>query len=447
VAVNGDYYLLSSANTTGHPQIINRPFGMEISNGMIGQTPFQWINGFVIRNNKAVYGPVAFSGTAKAGTQTIPLAEVNGYAGEGQLVLFNELSNSYGTSDNAHAWSPYPSTMVSLSQPQGGWRMNSPMTFTVTGITPNTTAKNFNGEGAILVGNSAISPDQTLTIDSNPNGPNDMTWENKGAYYDISTTGGDPYFYTNTFNPSISGATAATFTFEYQSTANISNFEIFYGKPVASAGVSTTGLRIENTGLDADDESTWRTFTIDLKPAIDNYNWGYTDHALRLDFGNSTGRHIYIRNMHITGSSSSDVDSKVFLDNLTVGQQVSLNLNVSLYGVPQTDPYINVIGFQTPVLQNGGPVYIASSKEPRTVVGYSRDEQRVYLVVADGRSSASGGATFEQMSYILKALGAYQAVNLDGGGSSCMVVNGTVTNTPSDGSPRSVANGLIVTKK
>ena len=45
---------------------------------------------------------------------------------------------------------------------------------------------------------------------------------------------------------------------------------------------------------------------------------------------------------------------------------------------------------------------------------------------------------------MLKALGVYNAVNLDGGGSSCMVVGSKVVNTPSDGNVRAVGNGLLV---
>jgi exopolysaccharide biosynthesis protein len=446
-AINGDFFLLSSANTTGYPQITNRPYGMEISNGMVGQTPFQWTNGFVIRDNKPAYGPVTFSGTVKtAGGQTFTLSEVNGYAGEGQLVLFNELSNSYGASDDAHAWSPYSSTMVRLSQPQDGWRVNGPMTFTVTGVTQNTTAQNLTGGGAMLVGNSSGDPNQTLMISSSPDGPNHMTLQSNSSYYDITTTGSDPYFYTTALSPSISGAAAASFSFEYQSASDIYDMEIFYGKPVASGGVSTTGQRLYNTGLDAGDAGKWQTFAIDLKPAINSYQWGLAGHTVRLDIGSAAGRNVYIRNMRIIGSTSG-LDSKTFLSSLEVGQQVSMSLNVSLYGVPQTDPYMNVVGFQIPVLQDGNAIYTASPKEPRTVAGYSQDERKVYLVVVDGRSSSSGGATFGQTGDILKALGARHAVNLDGGGSSCMVVNGQVKNTPSDGSPRAVANGIVVRPK
>jgi hypothetical protein len=449
-AINGDFFLLSSANTTGHPQINNRPYGMEVVNGMMGQTPFQWTNGVVFTDNTVAHGTVSFSGTATAGGKTFPIAEVNGYAGEGQLTLFNGLSNSYGSSDDAHAWSPYSSTMVSLSQPQEGWRTNGTMTFTVTGVTQNTTAKDLSGIAAMLVGSSSGSPDQTLGISTSPDGPNQMSWSNKGSYYEITTTGGDPYCYLSGLNPSISGAANASFSFEYQSASEIPDMEIFYGKPLASGGVSTTGQRLSNTGLNASEESRWRTFTIDLKPAINNFQWGHTGHTLRLDIGGSAGHHVYIRNMRITGSASG-ADSRAFLNSLTTGQQVNLRLNVSLNGVQQIDPYLNVVGFQNVILQNGVSINTWPSAEPRTVMGYSQDGRKVYLVVVDGRSGSSAGVTTGQAADIIKALGAHTAVNLDGGGSSCMVVNvngsRTVVNSPSDGSPRRVANGIVVVKK
>jgi exopolysaccharide biosynthesis protein len=446
-AINGDFFLLSSANTTGHPQITNRPYGMEVSNGMMGQTPFQWTNGFVIRDNKAVYGPVAFSGTAKtSGGQTFTLSEVNGYAGEGQLVLFNELSNSYGPSDDAHAWSPYSSTMVSLSQPQGGWRVNSPMTFTVAGVTQNITEKDFNGEGAILVGNTSTggTPNQTIGIESAIK--NAMTVTNQGSYWEVTTTGNDPYVLTSALASGVSAATGATFTFEYQSEPAINNMQVFYGTPGVSAGAATdANLQLANTGINAANESQWRTFTLDLATAIKSYGWGKSGHTFRLDIGTGAGNHVLIRNMRVVAAFSG-TDSKTFLSSLSAGQQVSLSMDIKLNGAALPDNRLNVVGYHSVILQNGTSINTWNTAEPRTAVGYSQDGRKVYLLVVDGRqSNYSVGATTGQMADIIKVLGAHTAVNLDGGGSSCMVVNGQVKNTPSDGSPRAVANGIMVT--
>jgi uncharacterized protein YigE (DUF2233 family) len=69
--------------------------------------------------------------------------------------------------------------------------------------------------------------------------------------------------------------------------------------------------------------------------------------------------------------------------------------------------------------------------EPRTAVGVNRNGRYVYLVVVDGRQPFySQGATFTELAQLLIDQGAYIAMNLDGGGSSTMVVEGD------DGKPR-----------
>jgi hypothetical protein len=457
-ATNGDFYLLPSSNTTGYAYIDNRPQSMEASNGMLVQTSSAWSNnGFIFGDNRTPsYGKVSFSGTVEASGQTFPLAEVNGFAGAGQMTLFNNLSNSYPT-DSAFAWSPYVSTMVSLSYPENGWRVNDRMQFTVSKIEhdvetaiparyPESGGKNFNGEGAILVGNSAGNPNQTLGIGNNPESPHEVTVSDHSAYFELQTTGGDPFVYTTTLTSSVSGAATASFSFEYQSVSGISDFQIFYGKPGAAGGVSTdANLQLSATGIDAADNSKWRTFTLDLKPAIDNHNWGQNGHALRLDFGGTSGNHLLIRNMNIAGTSSGN-DSHLFLSSLNVGDEIGVTMNVLLNGTTLTDKHLNVIGHGGEILRQGNIIPNWNEAHPRTALGYSQDGKTVYLLVVDGRQTGySVGATTDHIAEILKFFGAYMAVNLDGGGSSCMVVEGEIKNKSSDGVERAVANGIIVT--
>ena len=72
-----------------------------------------------------------------------------------------------------------------------------------------------------------------------------------------------------------------------------------------------------------------------------------------------------------------------------------------------------------------------SDKHPRTAMGYTADNRLVILVV-EGRNAQAGGATLTQLAQILKDLSCVEALNLDGGGSSCLLVNGKETITPSD---------------
>ncbi|HEX6338517.1 MAG TPA: phosphodiester glycosidase family protein [Jiangellaceae bacterium] len=90
----------------------------------------------------------------------------------------------------------------------------------------------------------------------------------------------------------------------------------------------------------------------------------------------------------------------------------------------------------------------AGTAEPRTAVGLADDGATMFLVVVDGRQPHARGMTLTQLAQFMADLGAEQALNLDGGGSSTMVARtpGTsdhaVINSPSDGTERRVANGL-----
>ncbi len=86
-----------------------------------------------------------------------------------------------------------------------------------------------------------------------------------------------------------------------------------------------------------------------------------------------------------------------------------------------------------------------NARHPRTFVGLSDDSMKVYLCTVDGRQSSSLGMNFTEMANFLLTLGIKDAFNLDGGGSTTMVVRGAVVNSPSDpGGERSVANTLQI---
>lgn len=81
---------------------------------------------------------------------------------------------------------------------------------------------------------------------------------------------------------------------------------------------------------------------------------------------------------------------------------------------------------------------------PRTAVGITPDN-RLLMVTVDGRQQdLSVGVTLYEMAQIMKALGATDAMNLDGGSSTQMVVRGSVVNSPSVAGGASVSSSLIV---
>jgi len=80
---------------------------------------------------------------------------------------------------------------------------------------------------------------------------------------------------------------------------------------------------------------------------------------------------------------------------------------------------------------------------PRTAIGQTL-EGHILLVVIDGRQMSSIGATFQDVQTILYANGAINAICLDGGASSCMIYEGTLVNSPSEGkSGRLLPNAVI----
>lgn len=89
---------------------------------------------------------------------------------------------------------------------------------------------------------------------------------------------------------------------------------------------------------------------------------------------------------------------------------------------------------------------IAYGRAPRTGVGVKADGT-VLLMVVDGRSQYSAGMSLKEFATYLKRFGAVSAVNLDGGGSSEMVLDGKIMNRPSDGSERPVSIGLGIFRK
>ena len=67
------------------------------------------------------------------------------------------------------------------------------------------------------------------------------------------------------------------------------------------------------------------------------------------------------------------------------------------------------------------------------------------MVVVDGRQPRwSLGPSLNEFARIMRDLGAVDALNLDGGGSTEMVVNGEIVNRPSDGRQRQLSNAILV---
>ena len=113
----------------------------------------------------------------------------------------------------------------------------------------------------------------------------------------------------------------------------------------------------------------------------------------------------------------------------------------------------------------GGPVLIQEGKmnvtnreeqmlvkgvadlHPRTAMGYTKKRKLIILVVQGRTPGIAEGATLNEVAKILADLGCHEALNLDGGGSSCMLVNGKETIKPSDKEGQRPIPGVFIIKQ
>ena len=129
---------------------------------------------------------------------------------------------------------------------------------------------------------------------------------------------------------------------------------------------------------------------------------------------------------------------------MNVGDVLDISFSLTLNNGPQDVNIHQLIGGSNHIImQNGQFMEDWAERHPRTAIGFNADSTRLYFVVVDGRHLTSVGVTLREMKGIFDALGAVNAVNLDGGGSSCILVNDEVLNHPSDGPVRAVGNGCL----
>ncbi len=138
-----------------------------------------------------------------------------------------------------------------------------------------------------------------------------------------------------------------------------------------------------------------------------------------------------------------------FASELTVGKSAILSLQPSI----DITAVKSALSGGGKILANGvaAPVTgaVANGRHPRTALGLSRDKKTLIMMVVDGRTHSIGASPSEMVQLMLDA-GAYDAMHLDGGGSSAMVIGGVngetakMVNTPSEGYARKVINALGV---
>ncbi|HRI02459.1 MAG TPA: phosphodiester glycosidase family protein [Pyrinomonadaceae bacterium] len=148
-----------------------------------------------------------------------------------------------------------------------------------------------------------------------------------------------------------------------------------------------------------------------------------------------------------------------FLETLKTGSSLRKRAE---YSSAQDGPALNAMSIShdvvggVPQLLRGGKIEITWEQEkttksfvetrhPRTAVAKLKDG-KFLMITVDGRSEASGGIGLQDLAEYLLSLGATDAMNLDGGGSTTMFVDGTVVNRPSDKEgERKVSDAILVT--
>jgi len=140
-------------------------------------------------------------------------------------------------------------------------------------------------------------------------------------------------------------------------------------------------------------------------------------------------------------------------NNLKIGDTVKVVLNLN----PNVGKVFQAIGGLPRIIRDGQNVVAQTyqqegasssftySRHPRTAIGFSKDSMKIYFVTVDGRQSSSVGMTLDELANFMLTLGVWHAVNLDGGGSTTMVVRGKIVNSPSDATgERAVSNAILV---
>jgi hypothetical protein len=129
--------------------------------------------------------------------------------------------------------------------------------------------------------------------------------------------------------------------------------------------------------------------------------------------------------------------------NLAAGDTLTLRLGAK----PGVDDLREMITGGPFIVRNGqvnvGPRGDGVDRHPRTAAAINADSTRFYMVTVDGRQAASAGMTLQELGEWMVSVGMDRAMNLDGGGSTTLIVHGDVQNLLT-GDQRAVANGLAV---
>ncbi|MGA9116951.1 MAG: phosphodiester glycosidase family protein, partial [Bacteroidota bacterium] len=141
---------------------------------------------------------------------------------------------------------------------------------------------------------------------------------------------------------------------------------------------------------------------------------------------------------------------------LKEGEPVSVLLSFR----PSPGPLRELVGGWPRIVRDGRSIFrnqgfpedpasaIFARRHPRTGIGFSRDSSTVFLITVDGRRKGSAGMSLPEFADLMVRLGVHQGLNLDGGGSTAMVIGRRVANAPSDpAGERAVGSAVLVVQR
>jgi hypothetical protein len=188
-----------------------------------------------------------------------------------------------------------------------------------------------------------------------------------------------------------------------------------------------------------------------------DHRWGDTSGYTVVDGQQEQVREVVIRGKHVVSSKPTLSEGVPVRGTVLIGRgEGARQLGVLKRGDKaritwsvRNDPDVAITGNKVLLLHGVRRVVDDRELHPRTAIGIDQDTGQVLMLVVDGRQSFSRGYTMVELANLMQSLGAEDALNLDGGGSSTMLAYGpdnlvTVRNSPSDGFERRVANGLEV---
>ena len=142
---------------------------------------------------------------------------------------------------------------------------------------------------------------------------------------------------------------------------------------------------------------------------------------------------------------------KTLLSNFAIGDRVSLNITTN---PDWANINMSVSGGSILVKEGKIPATFSSNvsgvsaRSPKTAIGSSSNGKLLYFVTVDGRQTGSIGMSEKEMAEYMLELGVYNAIDMDGGGSTTMVARQAgnnyldVLNNPSDGLPRAISTAI-----